>query len=73
MDLTIISLVVTGVTTIITGLFTLLSRVQKCRSFCCSMTCMKRRNDVEDDHIPNDEQMFARVRPQRRITSPELD
>lgn len=88
MDLAIISIIVTGVTTVLTGVFALLSRIQKCRSLCCSISCIKRQNVVEDvvvedennNHIPNQEQLFARVSPNRqrtspviRVTSPTLD
>ena len=58
MDITIITLIVSGLTAILTGIFGALSHIKKCHSGCCDSDCTRQsrynsRNNSKSD-ILND-------------------
>jgi hypothetical protein len=47
MDITIITLVISAITAVFTGLFGILSHVKKCHAGCCDSDCTKTEEERE--------------------------
>ncbi len=82
MDIAVISLIVACVSSFAMGIVGVLSKVRKCKSFCCSMNCKEKDEEIQDQPVrenPTDNQLFhvnshLEISPSPlRISSPTIN
>lgn len=56
MDIAVISLIVACVSSFAMGIVGVLSKVRKCKSFCCSMNCKEKDEEIQEN--PTNNQLF---------------